>query len=139
MHLKIDEVLDCDRQRRTAETSLQQIQADRKRLSKEIGAKKAKGEDTSAVEAEVRGFGDRMKELEAQVAQAGDRQSALLLNLPNLPHDACPVGKDAADNPVVRVWGEKPALTNPADHIKLGEQLGLFDLDRATKLSGSVL
>ena len=137
LHLKIDEVLDCDRQRRTAETSLQQIQADRKRLSKEIGAKKAKGEDTSAVEAEVRGFGDRMKELEAQVAQAGDRQSALLLNLPNLPHDACPVGKDAADNPVVRVWGEKPALTNPADHIKLGEQLGLFDLDRATKLSGS--
>ena len=76
LHLKIDEILDFDRQRRHAETQLQQIQADRKRISKEIGAKKAKGEDTSAIEAEVRGFGDQMKELEAQSAQAGELQTA---------------------------------------------------------------
>jgi seryl-tRNA synthetase len=136
LHLKIDEILDCDRQRRSAETRLQQLQADRKRISKEIGAKKAKGEDTTAIEAEVRGFGDRMNELEAEATQAGDRQAALLLNLPNLPYDACPAGKDAADNPVIRTWGEKPALANPLDHIKLGERLGLFDFERAAKLSG---
>ena len=137
LHLKIDEILDFDRQRRHAETQLQQIQADRKRISKEIGAKKAKGEDTSAIEAEVRGFGDQMKELEAQSAQAGELQTALLLNLPNLPHAACPAGKEAADNPVVRSWGEKPVIENPLDHIKLGEKLGLFDFERASKLSGA--
>ena len=137
LHLKIDEILDFDRQRRQAETQLQQIQADRKRISKEIGAKKAKGEETSAIEAEVRGFGDQMKELEAQSAQAGELQTALLLNLPNLPHAACPAGKEAADNPVVRSWGEKPVIENPLDHIKLGEKLGLFDFERASKLSGA--
>lgn len=136
LHLKIDGILDCDRQRRASETSLQQIQADRKRISKEIGAKKAKGEDTSAIEAEVRGMGDRIKQLEQEAETAGERQNLLLLNLPNLPHDACPAGREAADNPVVRSWGEKPAIENPLDHIKLGERLGLFDFERATKMSG---
>jgi len=88
LHLKIDEILDYDRQRRQAETELQQIQADRKRISKEIGIKKAKGEETSALETEVRGFGDQMKTLETQSARAGELQAALLLNLPNLPHAA---------------------------------------------------
>ena len=136
LHLKIDEILDCDRQRRSVETQLQQLQADRKRISKEIGAKKGKGEDTSAIEASVREFGEQMKALETQAAQAADLQTSLLLNLPNLPHAACPAGKDAADNPVVRSWGEKPAIENPVDHIKLGEKLGLFDFERAAKLSG---
>lgn len=136
LHLKIDEILDCDRQRRSVETQLQQLQADRKRISKEIGAKKAKGEDTSAIEASVREFGEQMKTLEIQAAHATDLQTSLLLNLPNLPHQACPAGKDAADNPVVRSWGEKPVIENPLDHIKLGEKLGLFDFERAAKLSG---
>nr|MBA3385777.1 serine--tRNA ligase [Chthoniobacterales bacterium] len=71
-------------------------------------------------------------------AVAGEeRQKILLLQIPNLPHAAAPIGKDAADNPVVRTWGEKPQLGAVMDHVAIGERLGLFDLERAAKLSGS--
>ena len=59
----IDAILGCDLERRQSETQLQQLQADRKRLSKEIGGLRARGEDSSAIEAQVKGFGDRMDEL----------------------------------------------------------------------------
>ncbi|MGB8354992.1 MAG: serine--tRNA ligase [Chthoniobacteraceae bacterium] len=136
-HLQIDSILGLDADRRKLETALQQCNADRKRISKEIGAKKAAGGDTTEIEATVRGIGDQIAELNRQTAAADERQRDMLLNLPNLPHENAPVGKDAADNPEVRTWGEKPAITASLDHIKLGEKLGLFDLERAAKLSGS--
>jgi seryl-tRNA synthetase len=134
----VDEVLACDQKRRAAETRLQQLQAERKRTSKEIGAKKAKGEDTAAVEAQVRAMGEEMAQLEDEVRQLDAAQRTLLLNIPNLPHDQCPVGTSAEDNPVMRTWGEKPTFAfTPKSHIELGENLGLFDLPRATKITGS--
>lgn len=136
-HLQIDAILEIDTERRKLETRLQQLNADRKRISKEIGTKKSKGEDTSEIEAAVRGFGDEIAELNRQTAAADERQRGLLLTLPNLPHENAPHGRDAADNPEVWTWGSKPAVTNPLDHIELGKRLGLFDLERAAKLSGS--
>ena len=136
-HLQIDAILEIDAERRRLETRLQQLQADRNRMSKEIGAKKRAGGDTSEIEATVRGFGEETAELNRQAAAADEKQKSLLLNIPNLPHDGAPVGNDASQNPVVKTWGEKPVVTNPLDHIKLGERLGLFDLERAAKLSGS--
>jgi Seryl-tRNA synthetase len=61
----------------------------------------------------------------------------LLLDIPNLPHASVPVGKDPSANRVVRSWGEKPQLTNAADHVALGTRLNLFNLEWAAKLSGS--
>lgn len=136
-HLQIDAILEIDAERRKLETRLQHLNAERKRFSKEIGGKKSKGEDTTEIEATVRGFGDEIAGLNKQTAAADERQRDLLLNLPNLPHDAAPVGKDASENPVVKTWGEKPAIAAPLDHIELGKKLGLFDLERAAKLSGS--
>jgi len=137
-HLRIDDILSCDRERRTTETHLQQLQGDRKRISKEIGMKKGKGEDTSAVEAEVRGIGEQITALTALAAALDERQREMLLWLPNLPHDGAPIGKDAADNPEIRVWGEKPSHSFKArTHIELGESLRLFDFERAAKISGS--
>ncbi len=67
-----------------------------------------------------------------------EEQKGLLLQIPNLPHAAAPVGKDPADNPVVRSWGEKPQINGPVlDHVAIGTRLKLFDLERAAKLSGS--
>ncbi len=137
-HLHIDEILACDKERRAAETQLQQLQSDRKRISKEIGIRKSKGEDTSSVEAEVRVLGDEVAKLNDLSAALDNRQRELLLNLPNVPHENCPVGADAESNPEVRVWGEKPAFAfTPKSHVELGEALGLFDFDRAAKISGS--
>ena len=134
----VDEILACDQKRRTAETLFQQLQADRKRTSKEIGAKKGKGEDTSAVEAQVRELGVEIARLEDEAKQLDAAQRTLLLNVPNLPHEQCPVGTSAEENPVVRTWGQKATFDfSPQSHVVLGEKLGLFDLERAAKIAGS--
>jgi len=134
----VDEILACDQKRRTAETIFQQLQADRKRTSKEIGVKKGKGEDTAPIEAQVRQLGEEIARLEDEARQLEAAQRTLLLNVPNMPHEQCPVGHSAEDNPVVRTWGEKPVFTfTPQSHVTLGEKLGLFDLGRAAKIAGS--
>jgi seryl-tRNA synthetase len=135
---KIDEVLRVDATRRKAETALQQLNGDRKRLSKEIGGKRARGEASDELETRVREIGDQISLLDEQTSAADEEQKRLLLQIPNLPHANAPVGKDASENPVVRSWGEKPELSGTVlDHVALGTQLKLFDLERAAKLSGS--
>jgi len=134
---EIDAILGCDLERRQSETQLQQLQADRKRLSKEIGGLRARGEDSSAIEAQVKSFGDRMDELNRAATELDARQRELLLQIPNLPGADVPIGADASANPVLREWGTKPTLERVEDHVAIGERLGLFDFERATKISGS--
>lgn len=137
-YLKIDEILECDRQRREWETQLQQLNGDRRRLSKEVGMKRSKGESSQEIEDQVRGIGEKITDLTEKTTQAETQQKNLLLQLPNLPYDGNPIGADAAANPVVKVWHEKPTLPfPPLDHVTLGTKLGLFDLERAAKISGS--
>ncbi len=132
----IDDILACDAERRAAETEGQKISAERKRISKEIGAGKGRGEDTAEVEARARGLGDDIARLTREADEADARQRALLLGVPNLPHTNAPVGADATANPVVRIWGEKP-VGEFQDHLEIGARHGLFDFERAAKLSGS--
>src|SRR6266403_3838532 len=134
---KIDEVLRVDAERRKLETALQQLNADRKRLSKEIGGKKSRGETTDEVEQHVRQIGEQIAELNARATAAEDEQKNLVLQIANLPHESVPTGKDPGANRVVRSWGEKPRLTKPVDHVALGTRLNLFNPEWATKLSGS--
>jgi len=134
---KIDDLLRADIERRKAETALQQLNADRKRLSKEIGGKKSRGEPTEDLEQRVREMGEQIAELNAQATAADEKQNDLLLRIANLPHQGVPIGKDAAANRLVRTWGEKPRLSKPVDHVTLGANLNLLDMERAAKLSGS--
>src|SRR5216117_4584015 len=134
---KIDEGLRVDAERRKTETALQQLNADRKKLSKEIGGKKSRGESTGELEQHVRQLGEQDADLNARATAAEDEQNDLLLRIANLQHESVPIGKDAAANRVVRAWGEKPRLSKPADHVTLGAKLRLFDMERAAKLSGS--
>lgn len=133
----IDKVLAADSGRRAAETRWQHLQSERKRLSKEIGALRAKKEDSSAPEAESKKIGAEMESLQAGIAAAEARQRELLLSIPNLPHDKIPQGRDASSNPVLRTWGKPAAVGGAQDHIAIGTQLGLFDPERAAKISGS--
>jgi len=133
----VDEVLACDEARRTAETEKQQLQSQRKQTSKQIGMLKGKGEDTSAIEAEVRGINDQIAALDATADDAAAKQSDLLLNLPNLTHDDCPVGNSEDDNPVVREWGEKPDIVDPKDHVVLADQHGLIGWEDGIRVAGS--
>ena len=135
---KIDELLRIDTERRKAETALQQLNADRKRLSKEIGGMRSRGQSSEESEAQVRTIGGQIAQLNEQTTAVDEAQREMLLRIPNLPHATTPIGKDAADNPVVRSWGEKPELGDVVlDHVSIGAKLKLFDLERAAKLSGS--
>ncbi len=134
----VDEVLRVDVERRKAETSLQHLNADRKRLSKEIGGKRSRGDSSEELENQVREIGDQIATLNELTAASEEEQKLLLLHIPNLPDAAAPMGASAADNPVVRSWGEKPEFKEtPQDHVAIGARLKLFDAERAAKLSGS--
>jgi seryl-tRNA synthetase len=113
------------------------LQAERNRLSKEIGAKRSRSEPSEDLEAQVRKIGDEIVDLTQRASTFDEEQRNLLLETPNLPHESVPVGKDPSANRVARSWGEKPQLSEPADHVALGAKLKLFDLERAAKLSGS--
>jgi seryl-tRNA synthetase len=133
----IDEVLACDVSRRKAETEKQSLESRRNSISKEIGILKSKGEDASAIMAEVGGIKERLAALEIEAEAASAKQEELLMNIPNLPHVDCPVGSDETANPVVRTWGEKPAIDAPKDHLILAEALGMISLEDATRIAGS--
>jgi len=135
---RIDELLKVDAERRKAETELQRLQSERNRLSKEIGARKSRGEATKELEGEVRKFGDAIVDLNQRTAGSDEQQRNLLLEIPNLPHESVHLGKDPSANKLVREGGRKPKLAGKAiDHVALGEKLKILDLERATKLSGS--
>ena len=133
----VDEVLAVDSQRRANETRWQHLQSERKRLSKEIGALRAKKEDSSALEEESKKLGAEMESIQAASATAEEKQRDLLLSMPNTPHDEIPRGSDASANPVLRTWGDPPTIANAQDHVAIGTRLGLFDPERAAKISGS--
>jgi seryl-tRNA synthetase len=134
---KIDEVLRVDAERRKTESELQRLQSERNRLSKEIGEKKSRQETTDDLESSVRKIGEQIVVLNSRANLFDSQQRDLLLEIPNLPHPSVPIGEDPSANRIVRSWGEKPRLTEPADHVALGAKLKLFDLERAAKLSGS--
>jgi seryl-tRNA synthetase len=135
---QIDEVLRVDSERRKLETQAQQLNAERNKLSKEIGMLRSRKESSTEQESKVRAIGEEIARLNEAAAATDASQTTLLLNLPNLPHPNAPIGADAGGNPEVRVWGEKPLFSyQPLDHVELGTKLGLFDLGRAAKISGT--
>ena len=124
-------------ERKRIQVGTEALQAQRNNLSKQIGQLKAKGQDVSAVMAEVAGLGDALAASSARNDALQDEITALLMGLPNLPHDSVPAGADEKANVEVRRWGSPRALGFPAkDHVDLGAPLGL-DFDTGAKLSGS--
>ena len=132
----VDQILACDARRRESETRVQHLRAEKNRLSKEIGGIKKSGGDSSELEAQVKSFSEEMEELGRTSSELDAEQRDLLLRVPNLPAPGLPEGHDADANVAIKHWGE-PAPMNPEDHVAIGERLGLFDLERAAKISGS--
>jgi len=137
---QIDEVLSLDEQRRKYLTEVEQLKAQRNRVSKEIGALmgQKKLAEAEAKKTETRALGDRITELDKWVAEVETALHQSLLRLPNLPHKAVAVGTSAGDNPVVRIHASQPSFTfKPKSHVELCESLKLIDFARGAKLSGS--
>jgi seryl-tRNA synthetase len=127
-----------ERERKDIQTRTQDLQNRRNTRSKEIGIAKSKGEDTSALLAEVGGMGDELKRIEASLDSVQAKLRDFLLNLPNLAHADTPVGKSEHDNVEIRRVGT-PRMFDFAvkDHADLGEALGLLDFATAARLAGS--
>ncbi|MFQ6333636.1 serine--tRNA ligase [Methylophilus sp. 3sh_L] len=124
-------------QRKTIQTNTENLQAKRNAASKQIGIAKSKGEDASAILAEVAGLGDELKAAEAQLSEVQASMLALMQNVPNLPHESVPVGQDESQNIEVRRWGTPRQFDFAVkDHADVGAPLGL-DFDTGAKLSGA--
>ncbi len=124
-------------ERRTIQVRTEELQARRNSLSKQIGALKARGEDTAPVMKDVGAIGDELKTSAERLDLIQAELSALLMAVPNLPQDDVPVGADEAANVEVRRWGTPRQFDFPTrDHVELGAPLGL-DFDTGALLSGS--
>ena len=119
-------------ERKTLQTRTEELQAKRNSLSKQIGAMKGKGEDTTAVMAEVGSLGDDLKANEAALAALQEKLNAFLRVIPNIPRADVPAGKSADDNVEVRKWGTPRAFDfTPKDHVDVGAALGGLDFETA--------
>jgi seryl-tRNA synthetase len=124
-------------ERKQVQVATEELQARRNALSKQVGMLKGRGEDASAVLAEVASIPDAIKAQETRLGDVQARLASMLLNAPNVPHASVPVGRSSEDNVEVRRWGEPRAFDFPVrDHVDVGGPLGL-DFDTAAKLSGS--
>jgi len=131
-------ILELDRTWRAAQTGAEQLQAERNRLSKEIGAAKAQGRDAAEIMRQVAQGKAQQAELEVRAAQRRGEIDALLATLPNLPADDVPDGLDEKHNQLVRQHGTPPRFDfAPRDHVAIGEGLRLMDFARAGRLSGA--
>ena len=124
-------------ERKSLQTRTEDLQAQRNALSKHIGQRKARGEDVADVMAEVGHIGQTMKAGGERLDSLQTELNAILMGLPNLPHDSVPVGANEHANVEVRRWGVPVARDFAVrDHVDLGAPLGL-DFETGAKLSGS--
>ena len=135
--LDVDRFSALEAERKRIQTATEDLQARRNALSKQIGQLKGKGEDTSAVMAQVAGIGDEMKAGAERLEQLQAELQLMIMSVPNLPHESVPQGADEHANVEVRRWGTPRALDfAPKDHVDLGARLGL-DFETGALLSGS--
>jgi len=125
-------------ERKDIQTRTQDAQARRNALSKQIGMLKGKGEDTSAVMAEVAGLGDELNRMEERLSALQTEINDFVMGIPNLPHESVATGKDETANVEVSRWGTPRSFDfEVRDHVDLGEGLKQLDFAAAVKITGS--
>lgn len=131
------EILKLDAERRSVQTAMQEAQARRNELSRQVGEAKRKGGNADALMEDVSQLKEKLALYEAQEREMGGKLDALLSSLPNALADDVPDGKDENDNKELRRFGAPPKIANPKEHYEIGEALGLMDFTNAAKLSGA--
>jgi seryl-tRNA synthetase len=132
----LDRALDLDRRRRELTTEVGDLRAEQNRASREIGT--AAGGERERRIAAVREVSERLASLEPDLADTESQLKEILDRLPNPPHPSVPEGETDEDDELVRQVGEPPAFGFEArDHVELGERLGIIDIERAARVSGS--
>jgi seryl-tRNA synthetase len=132
-----DTFVSLESDRKQVQSRSEELQAKRNQLAKAVGMKKGKGEDASAEMAESAAVNQELQALTEKLSVVQAQLNNFLLNIPNIPHESVPTGKDESGNQEVLRWGEIPTFDFPVkDHVDLATPLGL-DFDSAVKLTGS--
>jgi seryl-tRNA synthetase len=135
----VDRLLTADARRRQLEAEANDLRAERNNGNRQLGELMRDGQrdEAEALKARMAPLSERIDALTAELSELETAIEADLLAIPNLPHASVPDGTGAADNPVIRSWGEPAAAGSSAPHWEIGERLALFDLERGAKIAGS--
>ena len=136
--LDVDQLRSLEEQRKGLQSGLQELQAERNRSAKEVGRRKAAGEDVSDLIEQTSGLSGKISAIENDLEGVRSALDELIHGIPNIPHESVPVGDSDTDNEEVRRWGDPTAFAfEPADHVSLGSGLGMMDFELAAKITGS--
>ena len=131
-------LLELDAKRREVMQEVEQLKAKRNEGSAKVPAMKKAGEDTTALMAEMKELGARVKELDDQIAKMDEELQSMLMSVPNIPHESVPEGADDKANVEVRRWSEPTRFNfEPKAHWDIGEDLGILDFATAGKITGA--
>src|SRR5437773_2187504 len=137
-HIDWDSLLKLDKERRALLTKVEELRAQRRKVSDDIATLKRQKQPAEALMVDMKGAGDRIKVLEDNLRETEEQFSAIALGIPNLPHVSVPTGKDVSDNVEIRRWGDPPSMAfSPKPHWELGEHLGILDFERAARMTGA--
>ena len=135
---ELEQLATLESHRRRVIPQVEGLKREQNTAGDEVARAKRQGLDARPIFEANKQRGQKIKQLEIELDGIEQQRSKLLATIPNLPHESVPVGKSAADNVVVRTWGEPRTFDfAPQPHWDLGTRLGILDFDRATKISGS--
>jgi seryl-tRNA synthetase len=136
--IDLDRFAAADQRRRSTLAEAEELRHRRNTVSDEIAALKKSGQDASDMVAEMREVSSRIKSLEKSLAEEEEILERMLLEIPNLPHDSVPVGRDEQNNQLVKTVGEPPAFDfEPQAHWDVGSNLKILDFERASRITGA--
>jgi len=134
----IDAILDLDQKHKSLLYEFEEKRKLQNAVSKEIAQAKKNGLNADQLISDMQKVADETKELQQNIKTVEEELHNDLLTVPNIFDESVPIGHDDSDSKLIREWGEKPVFDfQPLDHLQLGEILGLFDFQRAAKISGS--
>src|SRR4249920_785358 len=132
------ELATLEAERRRLIPAVENLKRDQNAAGEEVARAKKEGRDPSGIFAGNKARAGRIRDLETELGEVERQRDALLLTLPNLPHESVPAGKSSADNTEVKKWGTPLTFDfTPKPHWELGAALGILDFERATRMSGA--
>ncbi|MGC8720613.1 MAG: serine--tRNA ligase [Thermodesulforhabdaceae bacterium] len=138
LDIDLSQFKSLDGRRRELLKEVEQLKHEKNRISDEIAKLKKDKQDTTALVEKSRQLSQRIEELDKELSQIEEQLKEILFFIPNMPHESVAIGKDERDNPVVKVWGEKPQFSfEPKPHWDIGENLGILDFERAARMTGA--
>jgi seryl-tRNA synthetase len=136
--ISLDGFIALDARRREVIQEVEQLRSERNAVSKQVGERKKNKQDAADLISRMGEVSARIKALDEALGRADEELQAILMTIPNIPHESVACGQGSADNPVIRIWGEKPAFGFvPRPHWEIGEALSILDFSRGAKITGA--